>query len=157
MKILFLSIATAKEEWSHAAIDLYLRKMNPFHPTEYKTLKPKKYSREDADVKRKEDTVCLLKELTADDYVILFDERGKKFNSQQFSKNLEMALMSGKKRIVFIVGGAFGVSDELRSRAQAVVGLSDMIMNHLVAQVVVMEQVYRGFTILKNLPYHNQD
>ncbi|MFP5518420.1 MAG: 23S rRNA (pseudouridine(1915)-N(3))-methyltransferase RlmH [Bdellovibrionia bacterium] len=155
MKVVFLTVATAKEEWADQAIGLYLKKLNHFFPTEYRSLKPKKYSRDSSEIKKQEDSVLLLESISKDDFVFLLDEKGQTLDSLQFSKKIETVLMSGKKRIVFVVGGAFGVSEELKKRADLQLSLSKMVFNHLVAQVVVCEQVYRALTIKNNLPYHN--
>ena len=98
---------------------------------------------------------ALIKKMTADDFVILCDERGKKFDSLQFSDAHLKAQQSGKKRIVFVIGGAFGVSEDIRKRAQLTISLSTMVMNHLIAESVLLEQIYRSFTIQKRIPYHN--
>lgn len=155
MKFVLYNLATAKEAWADEAARLYTQKISHFNPFEIQTLKPKKSSREDAAVKKKEESELILSSLSNDDFVILFDERGKSFNSIEFSKKMESVLSSSKKRAVFIIGGAYGVSDEVRSRAQLVVTLSPMVMNHLLAQTVALEQIYRAFTIIRNLPYHN--
>ncbi|MNT79848.1 Ribosomal RNA large subunit methyltransferase H [compost metagenome] len=86
---------------------------------------------------------------------MLFDERGSVFDSIQFSKKVENILGSSKKRAVFVIGGAFGVNESVRSRADLKVSFSPMVMNHLMAQAVGMEQIYRAFTIIKKIPYHN--
>jgi 23S rRNA (pseudouridine1915-N3)-methyltransferase len=155
MKFVLYNLATAKEAWADEAARLYTQKISHFNPFEIQTLKPKKSSREDAAVKKKEESELILSSLSNDDFVILFDERGKSFNSIEFSKKMESVLSSSKKRAVFIIGGAYGVSDEVRQRAQLVVTLSPMVMNHLLAQTVALEQIYRAFTIIRNLPYHN--
>ncbi len=155
MKFVLYNLATAKEAWADEAARLYTQKISHFNPFEIQTLKPKKSSRDDAAVKKKEESELILFSLSQDDYVVLFDERGRSFSSIEFSKKIEGVLSSSKKRAVFIIGGAYGVSDEVRSRAQLVVTLSPMVMNHLLAQTVALEQIYRAFTILKNLPYHN--
>lgn len=149
------NLATAKEAWADEAARLYTQKISHFNPFEIQTLKPKKSSRDEAAQKKKEESDLILSSLSSDDFVVLFDERGKSFNSIEFSKKIENILSSSKKRAVFIIGGAYGVSDEVRSRAQLVVTLSPMVMNHLLAQTVALEQIYRAFTILRNLPYHN--
>ena len=77
------------------------------------------------------------------------------WDSYKNSEQLEKATTSGKKRIVFIIGGAFGVSDEIKKQAHLKVGLSAMVMNHLVAETVALEQIYRSLTILNRIPYHN--
>lgn len=69
---------------------------------------------------------------------------------------IEQIQNSGKKRSVFVIGGAFGVDETVKARAQKTICLSSMVLNHLVAKVVVLEQIYRSFTILGHLPYHNE-
>lgn len=155
MKIVLLTVNTAKEKWSDELVQLYQKKLNHFFSFEIINLKPKKYAREDSEVKRKADSDLLLSHLTADDFVIVFDERGNAFNSIQFSQKMNSALNSGKKRIVLVLGGAFGLNEELRKKAQLNVSLSNMVFNHLIAEAVILEQTYRAFTILKNIPYHN--
>ena len=155
MKFVLYNLATAKEPWAEEAARLYTQKISHFVSFEIQTLKPKKSSRDESAVKKKEESELILNSLGSDDYVVLFDERGKSFNSIEFSKKIETVLSSSKKRAVFVIGGAYGVADEVRSRAQLVVTLSPMVMNHILAQTVALEQIYRSFTILKNLPYHN--
>lgn len=155
MKIVFYNLATAKEAWSDQACEIYLKKISHFMKLEIQNLKPKKNSRDDADYKRNEESKLLLEHLESDDFVILFDEKGKTFNSIEFSKKIENALGSSKKRLIFVIGGAYGVTEVIKSRADLSVSLSVMTMNHIMAQVVSLEQIYRAFTIIKNIPYHN--
>ncbi len=155
MKFLLLTCATASESWADEVEALYSKKISPFVSFEIKHLKIKKASRDDRELKLKGDSDALLAEIKPDDYVILFDERGDLLDSRKFAQKIEATLNSGKKRVVFVIGGAYGVDDRIRTRAQMKVGLSKMVLNHLVAQTVVLEQIYRAFAILKNLPYHN--
>lgn len=155
MKFILYNLATAKEVWAEEAARLYTQKISHFNSFEIQVLKPKKSSRDEAEQKKREESELILNSLSSDDYVILFDERGRSFNSIEFSKKIENILSSSKKRAVFIIGGAYGVTDDVRTRAQLVVSLSPFVMNHLLAQTVALEQIYRAFTILRNLPYHN--
>lgn len=155
MKFVLLTCATASESWADEVEALYTKKISPFLPFEVRRLKIKKAAREDRDQKIKSDSDALLAEIKSDDYVIVFDERGESFDSRKFAQKIELVLNSGKKRTLFIIGGAYGIDDRIRSRAQLKVSLSKMVLNHLVAQTVVLEQIYRSFAILKNLPYHN--
>ncbi len=155
MKIIFYTLATAKEDWSDQVTAIYQKKISHYMKFEIQNLKPKKSAREDADYKRNEESALLLEHLGSDDFVILFDEKGRVFNSLEFAKKMESAQNSSKKRIVFIIGGAFGVNDALKSRADLKISLSALTMNHLMAQAVALEQIYRSFTIQKNIPYHN--
>ncbi len=155
MKFVLLTCASASESWSDEAQALYTSKLKAFIPFEIQHLKIKKAARDDRELKLKSDSDALLAEIKPDDYVVLFDERGDMLESRKFAQKIESLMNTGKKRAVFIIGGAYGVDDRIRSRAQMKVSLSRMVFNHLVAQTVVLEQIYRGFTILKNLPYHN--
>ncbi len=155
MKFILYNLATAKEDWAVEASELYRKKISFYMPFEIQSLKAKKSAREDADYKRNEESELILKSLSSDDYVVLFDERGSVFDSIAFSKKIENILITSKKRCVFIIGGAFGVNEDVRKRADLKVTLSPMVMNHLLAQVVSLEQIYRAFTIIKKIPYHN--
>ena len=155
MKFVLYNLATAKEAWADEASELYKKKISFFTPFEIQTLKAKKSARDDADFKRQEESALILKNIQSDDYVIVFDERGQTLDSLQFAKKVENILGSSKKRAIFIIGGAFGVNEDVRKRADLKVALSPMVMNHLMAQTMSLEQIYRAFTIIKKIPYHN--
>ena len=155
MKTVLYDFKTSKESWFEQAASLYHEKINHYCQFEIQSLKPSKLDRDDATAKRKIETQELLKKITSDDYVILFDEKGKNLDSIQFSKTIENSFTSGKKRLVFIIGGAFGVDEDIKNRAQLKVSFSPMVMNHLVAETVALEQIYRALTIIKRIPYHN--
>ena len=80
---------------------------------------------------------------------------GRDLTSIEFSKQIEKIETSGKKRTVFIIGGAYGVSENVKMKVNLKISLSKFIMNHLVAEVVVLEQIYRAHTIINRIPYHN--
>jgi 23S rRNA (pseudouridine1915-N3)-methyltransferase len=155
MKFVLYNLATAKEPWADEVSELYKKKISFFISFEIQNLKPKKSSRDDADFKRLEESSIIMKSLQSDDYVVLFDERGSCLDSLKFAAKIENILGSSKKRTAFIIGGAFGVSEEVRKRADLVVSLSPMVMNHLMAQAMSLEQIYRALTIIKKIPYHN--
>ena len=155
MKHVVLDFKTSKQEWFENFETTYSEKINHFCDFEIIHLKTISVDRDQAQEKIQHEEKALLKKLTSDDFVILCDERGKKFDSLQFSEQHQKAQQSGKKRIVFIIGGAFGVSDTIRGKAQLSISLSTMVMNHLVAESVLLEQIYRSFTIQNRIPYHN--
>lgn len=155
MKFVLLHVSSSHEDWADAADELYFKKIKPFIPFEILELKPKKAGRDDAAEKKRAESESVLGALKPDDYVVVFDERGETLSSRQFAGKIEKILGSSKKRAVFIIGGAYGLSDEVLKRAQLRIRLSDLVFNHLIARTVALEQIYRGFTIIKNLPYHN--
>ena len=97
----------------------------------------------------------LLKRIKKSDAVILLDENGKLYNSVQFSGFLQKKMNSGLKKIIFIIGGPYGFSDEIYERCDGKVSLSPMTFSHQMVRLFFTEQLYRSFTILRNEPYHH--
>lgn len=155
MKAVLFDFKTAKEEWFESASAVYLKKIKPFLDFEIVHLKTLKEAREDLEKKKAFEEKELFSKLSKDDFIILFDEKGKDLDSIVFSKELTKAMSSGKKRLVFVIGGAFGVTDAVKDKAHLKISLSKMVMNHLVAETVVLEQIYRAMTIQNRIPYHN--
>lgn len=155
MQFVLVHFSTAKEPWNEMAVELYTKKIKHFVDFEVHQIKPSKNNRSQSKEKLKEEAEKLLKFLKPGDEIILFDEKGKSLSSEKFSSFLDQLSMSGKKRIIFVVGGAFGVSDQIKEIAQQKINLSPFVLNHLVAMTVVLEQIYRAFTIKTGLPYHN--
>lgn len=156
MSIRLLTVQSSKNSWLDQASQEFSEKINHFHKFELVQLKSAKKGRDDAASKKKEETELILKNLKDDDYVVLFDEKGLGLNSKQFSEMIQKLQVSGTKRINFIIGGAFGVDDTLKKRAQKIVKVSDFVLNHHVAMTVALEQIYRAFAIIHNKPYHNE-
>lgn len=98
----------------------------------------------------------ILSLLKPTDFLWLLDEKGKSFSSRKFATQLQTKFNdSGYKRIVFLVGGAYGFSDEVYQRANGKLSLSEMTYSHQLIRLIFLEQLYRAFTILNNEPYHN--
>jgi 23S rRNA (pseudouridine1915-N3)-methyltransferase len=98
---------------------------------------------------------AILKRLDQSDHVILLDERGKDVSSEQLADTLDRLELDGTKRLVFIIGGAYGVSDEVRARANSVIRLSAMVFPHMLVRLVLIEQVYRAQSIRTGGKYHH--
>lgn len=98
----------------------------------------------------------ILKKLTNSDVLILLDENGKQFTSIEFSNYLQKKMNSGIKQLVLAIGGPYGFSNEVYTKAQGKISLSKMTFSHQMVRLFVVEQLYRSFTILKNEPYHHR-
>ena len=94
--------------------------------------------------------------LRSDSHVIVLDERGKSLGSVDFAKAIEKIQNSGKSHIQFVIGGASGLSDEVRKRANLVLGLGAQTWPHMLARVMLLEQIYRAQQILSSHPYHRE-
>lgn len=98
----------------------------------------------------------ILSRITATDQLILLDENGKSFSSVGFSEELQKKMNSGIKTLVFVIGGPYGFSEAVYQKAQGKIALSAMTFSHQMVRLFFIEQLYRGFTILRNEPYHHQ-
>ena len=98
----------------------------------------------------------ILKQISDGDYVVLLDERGREFRSVEFALWLQKRMNSGVKRLVLVIGGPYGFSDEVYARADAQLSLSRMTFSHQIVRAIFAEQIYRAFTILNNEPYHHE-
>ena len=86
----------------------------------------------------------------------VLDERGGSFSSQKLATLVERHMVEGTPEMVWVIGGAYGISDALRQRADLVLSLSAMTFTHQMARLLLMEQLYRALTIIRNEPYHNR-
>ena len=109
-----------------------------------------------ADQQRHKEGALILNTLDASDRVILLDEKGKQMSSVGFSEFIQKQLNAGGKKLVFIIGGPYGFSAEVRQRAMSSVSLSAMTFSHQMVRLFMVEQCYRAFTSLKGEPYHHQ-
>ena len=98
----------------------------------------------------------IIQSLANDDYVVLLDERGTEFRTIEFSGWLDNIIMSSQKRIVFVIGGPWGFSDEVYKRADFKISLSRMTFPHQLVRLLFLEPLYRVFTIIKGEPYHHE-
>jgi len=107
------------------------------------------------DLKNKEGDLILTK-LEKKDLVILLDEKGKVYSSNEFAEFIQNKTINSVKQLVFVVGGAFGFSDKVYQRANYKISLSKMTFSHLMVRLIFKEQLYRAYTILKGEKYHHE-
>lgn len=98
----------------------------------------------------------LLQVFQPGDQIVLLDEKGIEFSSVKFSDFIEKKMVSGIKRLVFVIGGPYGFSDKVYQQANAKISLSQMTFSHQMVRLIFVEQVYRAMTILRNEPYHHE-
>ena len=106
-------------------------------------------------VQKQKEGEQILKKIQTGDDVILLDEKGREFNSAKYAAFLEKRLATGR-RIVFVIGGAFGFSPEIYARANEKISLSQMTFSHQIIRILFAEQLYRAFTIMKGESYHHE-
>ena len=109
----------------------------------------------EGELKKKEGQLILAK-LENSDHVIFLDDKGKSHSSVDFANFLQQKMNSSIKSLVFVVGGAFGFSDEVYQRANSKLSLSKMTFSHQMVRLIFKEQLYRGFSILRGEQYHHE-
>ena len=156
MKILLLVIGKTDDEYLITGIKKYVGRLGHYTSFEMKEI-PDIRNRKtlSEEQQKKSESFLLLSQFQSGDYIILLDENGKQFTSVEFSENIEKLMASSNKRIVFVIGGPYGFSQEVYAKANAKMSLSPMTFSHQMVRLIFVEQLYRAFTILKGEPYHH--
>ncbi len=157
MKIFLLTVGKTSQKNIKEEILLYTKRLSHYTDFELQEISSLKSSTKisQSELKKSEGQI-IMKYLKSSDYVVLLDENGKSYSSIDFSKKIEKFRLNSFKRVVFVVGGAFGFSDELYSRCNEKVSLSNMTFSHQMVRLFFVEQLYRAFTIINNEKYHHQ-
>ena len=157
MKITLLTVGKTDKDWVRQGTDIYVSRLKhyiPFTISEIPELKNVSALSKDQ-IKTKEGEL-ILKNLKPSDDVILMDEHGKEYTSVDFASLLQKKITYEGKDIVFIIGGAYGFSDEVYRSANSKISLSRMTFSHQMVRAIFAEQIYRAFTIMRGEPYHHE-
>jgi 23S rRNA (pseudouridine1915-N3)-methyltransferase len=152
MKIIALSVGKKNDSLYGDSILEFSSRIERYASFEWKIVSPSGKSGDEA---RREEESAIIGALKEGDYVVLLDERGKEVSTIDFSTFLEKRMIAGDKRIVFIIGGAFGVSEGVRDKAHFVWSLSKLVFPHQLVRVILAEQLYRGFSVVNGEKYHH--
>lgn len=156
MNIEIWSIGKENESFIDAGLQYYFQKTRPWNPVELVLLQlPKKAATTDAARTKLQEEEMLLKKLQPSHYLILLDERGKMLSSPQWAQQFQQCMNQGAKTLVLLIGGAFGVTETIRNKANQCWSLSSLVFPHQLVRLIAAEQVYRAFSILNNSPYHH--
>ena len=138
-------------------VELYVRRVNHYCRFAVTTLPDVRNTRNLTErQQRAAEGEAILRQLREGDYVVLLDERGEEMRSVEFAAWLQKRLNSGCKRLVLVIGGPYGFSEEVYGRADGRLSLSRMTFSHQIVRAIFAEQIYRAFTILHNEPYHHE-
>ncbi len=156
MKFQFINIGKPHDEALKKAIDDFTRRLNNYYNAEWLIIPPVKNAAAlpEAELKKQEAKIILNK-IKNDDFLMLLDETGKQLTSVELSNFIEQKTNAGLRTLVFLIGGAFGVSDEIKQRADFIWSLSKLVFPHVLVRLILAEQVYRACTILRNEKYHH--
>lgn len=156
MKFKILYQAKSNKNFFEHAESVYLKRIKRYIKLELLPLKPLKLSNalDVQQIREKEESYY--KQFIPDQaFTILLDEKGKSLNSKQFAKQLESLMSTVQGDKYFIIGGAYGFSESFKAQANLLISLSNLTFAHHLARIVLLEQIYRGFSIINGEPYHN--
>jgi 23S rRNA (pseudouridine1915-N3)-methyltransferase len=156
MKIQLWSVGKAHESYVKEGIDDFTKRISKYYPVEWKLLSPAKQTTNtmESDVKKQE-AQTILSALAKEDFVVLLDEKGKQLTSPQLASFLEQRANESTRQLIFLIGGAFGVDEQVQKRANFTWALSTLVFPHQLVRLILAEQVYRACSIIRNEKYHH--
>lgn len=157
MNIKLVVVGKTEEKYLKEGIDIFEKRLKFYIPYEMIIIHSLKDTKNlSPQMVKEREGELIIKQVSKADKVILFDEMGEEFRSIEYANFLQKNMNAGIKTICFVVGGAFGFSDEVYKIANLKIAMSKMTFSHQMIRLMIVEQLYRAFTILKNEPYHNE-
>ena len=158
MQIKILTIGKVKDSWIREGIQEYVKRLTPFCRLDIQELAEEKLpdnpSLAQIESSLQKEGERLLKALPENYLPILLDLHGKSWSSEELAEKMDKWGVNGKSQIAFIIGGAFGLSDEVRKKAEEKIQLSRMTFTHTMTRLILIEQIYRAFKINRGEKYH---
>ncbi len=157
MKIILLVIGKTDASYFSEAIQEYQKRLVHYVPFEIEVIPDLKNAKNLGKREQKErEGEIILKRIQTGDYLVLLDDKGKEYTSLQFSGWLEKKMYEVNKRLVFVMGGAYGFSEVVYAAAKEKMSFSKMTFSHQMIRVIFTEQLYRALTIMNNEAYHHE-
>ncbi|WP_103068672.1 23S rRNA (pseudouridine(1915)-N(3))-methyltransferase RlmH [Aquimarina sediminis] len=157
MNIKLVAIGKTDNKQLIDLIDNYIKRLGFYIKFSFEIIPDIKNAKNLSEFQQKEkEGKLILNHVANSDTLLLLDEKGKQYDSVAFSEVLQKHMNSGIKQLIFVIGGPYGFSPEIYSRANGKLSLSKMTFSHQMIRLFFVEQLYRGFTILKNEPYHHR-
>jgi len=153
MKIELFFVGKTSEKFIEDGVVLHLKRLVHYVPVTVKIIPSAPSGSKDSVVKNETDS--LMSKITNRDFVVMLEERGKELTSVQFADFFQKQMVGGTFRIIFIVGGAYGVSETILKRANLVLSFSKFTFTHQMIRLFLAEQIYRAMTIIRNEQYHH--
>ncbi|MDC6363055.1 MULTISPECIES: 23S rRNA (pseudouridine(1915)-N(3))-methyltransferase RlmH [Flavobacteriaceae] len=157
MQITLIAIGKTDNTDLERLIAIYEKRLQHYIKFQLQVVPDIKNSKNLSEAQQKEkEGELILGQIQNSDVLILLDEKGKQYTSVEFSQFLQKKMNSGIKNLVLVIGGPYGFSDAVYQRSNGKISLSKMTFSHQMVRLFFVEQLYRGFTILRNEPYHHQ-
>jgi 23S rRNA (pseudouridine1915-N3)-methyltransferase len=155
MKVELWAIGKTNEAYLEAGIAIFEKRLRHYLPFSLHILPDLRLKGADSTLLKKKEGEMVLAKLAPDDYLVLLDEQGQERDSVGLAHWMEKRLSSSQRKMVLLIGGAFGFSPDVYARAGEQIALSKLTFSHQMVRLFLLEQLYRAMTILRNEPYHN--
>ena len=156
MKMQFSSVGKPHESYIKPGVEDFTKRLQNYFPADWSIIPPPKNTGVLSENElKKAEALLIQNSLQKDDYLILLDETGKSFSSPELAQFIQQRANESHKRLVFLIGGAYGVDDSIKKRANFCWSLSKLVFPHMLVRLILSEQVYRACTILRNEKYHH--
>ncbi len=156
MKIHLWSIGKAHEVYVKSGIEVFTKRIGHYYPVEWKLISgPKNAPNLSSEELKKSEADIILNELKKTDILILLDEKGKQLSSEELAVTIQAYADKSAKDLYFLIGGAYGVDDKIKQRANINWSLSKLVFPHQLVRLILAEQIYRACTINRNEKYHH--
>ena len=157
MKILLIVIGKTDRQWLSEGISQYIDRLSHYSQFELQVIPDIRNTRSmEAQVQKVREGEQILKLLQPSDDIWLLDDKGREMTSPEMARWLEKRMSQSTKRLVFIIGGPYGFSPDVYDRVPGRLSLSRMTFSHQMVRLIFVEQLYRAFSIINNLPYHHE-
>ena len=157
MNILLLAVGKTDDHALSQLIEVYESRLKHYVNFEFEIIPDLKKTKSlSTDQQKEKEGALILSRINTSDFVILLDERGREFSSKKFATYIQKRMNTGLKRLVFVIGGPYGFSQDVYTQSHSKLALSQMTFSHQMVRLFFIEQLYRAFTILRNEPYHHQ-
>ena len=156
MKLQFWSIGKSHDDYVKKGIGDFSKRINNYFPVEWLLVpSPKCASSLPGSDLKKQEAKAVLQKLSKEDFLVLLDESGMQLSSAELAQFLGKHLSGNTRSLIFLIGGAFGVNEEIKRRANFTWSLSKLVFPHMLVRLILAEQVYRACSILRNEKYHH--
>mgnify|MGYP001560277433 FL=1 len=147
MKFVFITVGKENYKDVRDAVEDYTKRINRYMPTSWKIIPNSDINRE---------TKLILKSLEPHDFIVALDVNGKELHTKELAQFIEKRMIVGGRRIVFIIGGSYGLDEAIIEKADFKWSLSKLTFPHQLVRLILAESIYRAFSVIKNEPYHHE-
>ena len=154
MKLSILTVGKSHDSYIKEGVEQFTKRIGHYYPIEWQLITSSKLT--DPIQIKKAEAASILKSINPTDVLVLLDEKGKMLSSPGLANLIQQKANQSAQKIIFLIGGAYGVDEEIKQRANFIWGISELVFPHMLVRLILAEQVYRACSILANEKYHHE-